>query len=60
MNTKFYQACFTRVDTGNLSAGWQVVNTSADIMQSMVSFFENNEKANDVSVNKQNADGSPL
>ncbi len=60
MNTKFYQACFTRVDTGNLSAGWQVVNTSADIMQSMVSFFENNEKSNDVSVNKQNADGSPL
>ena len=60
MSTKFYQACFTRVDTGNLSAGWQVVNASADIMQSMVSFFENNEKANDVSVNKQNADGSPL
>ncbi len=60
MNTKFYQACFTRVDTGNLSAGWQVVNTSADIMQSMVSFFENNEKSNDVSVTKQNVDGSPL
>lgn len=60
MSTKFYQACFAHVDTGNLSTGWQVVNTSANIMQSMVSFFENSEKSNDVSVNKKNADGSPL
>lgn len=60
MRTKFYQACFAHVDTGNLSTGWQVVNTSANIMQSMVSFFENSEKSNDVSVNKKNADGSPL
>lgn len=60
MNTKFYQACFTRVDTGNMSAGWQVVNTSSDMSQSMVAFFESNEKSNDVSVTKQNADGSPL
>lgn len=60
MGTKFYQACFTRVDTGNLSAGWQVVNPSVDMLQSMVSFFENQEKANDISVSKQNADGSPL
>lgn len=60
MGTKFYQACFTRVDTGDLSAGWQVVNPSADIPQSMISFFENQEKANDISVSKQNPDGSPL
>ena len=60
MNKKFYQACFSHVDTDDLSAGWQIINTSPDIMQSMVAFYETNEKINDVSVTKQNADGSHL
>lgn len=37
MKGKFYQACYTRLDTGE---GWRTVNCSSDIPHQMLSVFE--------------------
>ncbi len=50
---KFYQACYTRLDSEGASAGWQIANTSPDCTSDMKKFYETSESKNDVSLSEE-------